>query len=546
MIDVLLHIQEKLEKSPDDISLYEDFSDLAFNLRDEYPSETLKGLRWLLSALSDASGRSTDIDFIKRARDVYFKTLYSIAYDDLDAYLQYTEWDKPPEKKIYLPRRHVLKPRLVDHLQDLEDGVIDFLGVSMPPRTGKSVTCKMAMSWHMGRHPDTANAMAGYSGSLAQGFYDDVLEFITGSDYKFADVFPDAPFASKSAEYLAIDLGKKKTYHSLTCRGIGGSWTGGIEIGEDGWLYCDDLIEDEEEANSLQRLEKKYQAYVNHLRDRKKEGARELMVGTRWNVFDPLGRLYEEFGEDERYRFVVSPALDDNGESNFVYYYNLGFSTEYYKDVKRVTDDADWEAKYMGKPYVREGILYDSDALRRFFELPEGEPDAIISVCDTKSRGDDYAVLPVVYVYGQDYYVKDVICDNGLPEVIDQRVENMLMDHKVQLCRFESNVAGGRIARDIDESIRKRGGACHITTKYTTSNKETRIMASSGWVKEHCLFLDHSMGYTEDYSRFMRFLTTYSMSGKNKHDDAPDAMSLLCEFARQTLGSSVEVIDRLW
>ena len=388
--------------------------------------------------------------------------------------------------------------------------------------------------------------MCGYSAELGEGFYNDILDFVNGGDYLYSDVFPDAKLDYKSAEYHTIDLGRKHSYHTLSCGGIEGSWTGAYEVGNNGILYCDDLIKDEQEAGSLLRLQKRYDAYLNHLVDRKKEGARELMVGTRWNVFDPLGRIATAYEDDPRYRFVVLPALDADGESNFRYSRGEGFSTRYYTDMRAKLDDADWMAKYMGAPYVREGILYDADGLRRFFDLPEQEPDAIISICDTKDRGEDYCFSPVAYVYGQDYYIADCICDNNVPDVVETRLVNLYLSHKVQMCRFESNSAGGRIAKEVRDTLRQRGGITTITTKFTTGNKETKIIANSGWVKEHCLFLDSSCDLDEDYRRMLMFLTTYSMSGKNKHDDVPDGMAMLAEFALASFGNTVEIADRIF
>jgi len=190
-------------------------------------------------------------------------------------------------------------------------------------------------------------------------------------------------------------------------------------------------------------------------------------------------------------------------------------------------------------------LLYHEEELRRYFELPDREPDAVIGVCDTKDKGTDYAFLPVGYVYGDDYYIEDCVCDNGLPEVVDVRLTDILIRHKVKQCRFESNSAGGRVAEKIQADVKARGGITHITTKYTTSNKETKIIVNSAWVKEHCLFKDASK-YTRnsEYGKMMRFLCGYTMSGKNKNDDVPDGMAMFAEFAQSLSGNRIEVFKR--
>jgi predicted phage terminase large subunit-like protein len=199
----------------------------------------------------------------------------------------------------------------------------------------------------------------------------------------------------------------------------------------------------------------------------------------------------------------------------------------------------------MNQPIEREGLLYDEDQLRRYFELPDRDPDAVIAVCDTKDKGADFAVLPVVYVYGQDYYLEDCICDDSLPEVLDGRMVEILMRHKVKMARFESNSAGGRTAEKIQNEIKSKKGHTHITTKYTTENKETKIIVNSAWVKSHILFKDKSRYKpNSEYGKMVGMLCSYTTAGRNKHDDVPDAMAMLSEFAQSMTSNVVEVFRR--
>ena len=115
------------------------------------------------------------------------------------------------------------------------------------------------------------------------------------------------------------------------------------------------------------------------------------------------------------------------------------------------------------------------------------------------------------------------------------------------MCRLESNSAGGRVAEKVQNEVKKRGGITRITTKFTTANKETKIIVNSAWVKEHCLFKDDSLYKRQsDYGRMMDMLGSYTVAGKNKHDDVPDGMAMLAEFAQSLSGARVEVFQRPW
>jgi predicted phage terminase large subunit-like protein len=257
--------------------------------------------------------------------------------------------------------------------------------------------------------------------------------------------------------------------------------------------------------------------------------------------------LEQKYADSDRAKFIVIPALNTDDESNFDYGNTAGFTTEFYHDMRDTMDDASWRALYMNQPIEREGLLYSESELRRYFELPEGEPDGIISICDTKDKGTDYAFMPVAYIYGSDYYICDCVCDNSLPEVVEPRIVNCLLKNKVQMSRFEHNNAGGRIAKDIQNDVKNRGGITKITTKYTTANKETKIITNSAWVKEHCLFKDNSeYKKKDDYGRMMAMLCSYTMAGKNKHDDVPDGFAMLAQYAQSLVGNKVAVFERFF
>lgn len=419
------------------------------------------------------------------------------------------------------------------------------VGRRMVP-THNSTLKIMLYSWLMGKFPDKPNLDSGHSGMMTSSTYEGVLSVLSDPiEYLWRDVFPEAGSVITNAKELTIDIGKKHRFSTLTCRAIGASLTGATRC--EGILGADDLVSGIEESMSKERLDKKWDAYVNDLKSRKKEGARELHISTRWSVHDVIGRLERQYEGDPRAKFIVIPALDEKGESNFEYTSGVGFSKKYFLDMKNNLDDVSFRCLYMNQPIEREGQLYHPDELRRFFELPNEEPDAVLAICDTKDKGTDYAFLPVGYVYGQDHYIYDCVCDNGLPDVVDNRLVNILYSNKVKMCRFESNSAGGRIAQKIQESVKQKGGITKITTKYTTANKETKIIVNSAWIKEHCLFLDDTkIKRDSDYGRMMRFLCSYSVAGKNKWDDVPDGMGMYADFVQSLVGTKVEVCKRPW
>ena len=546
METLLLAIFQKIKKDPDDIRAYRDLLNIC---RETMKTDIPLAVRYLEN-LSDWIEESIpgieDIGKMREMFSLHREVVFAGAKESFHLCLLAVEWNRDPDKKFYPPRKMVLR-EVVKALQELEERKLDLLAVSMPPGSGKTTLAIFYLTWIAGRHPEEPSLTGSHSNSFVRGVYDECLRiFDQTGDYLWQEVFPETQVVNTNAKDCRIDLGKRKRFETLQFTSIGTGNAGLYRAMH--LLYCDDLVSGIEVALNKERLDKLWETYTTDLRQRKiGDHCGELHIATRWSVHDVIGRLEQMYGDSPRAKFIVLPAMNENDESNFDYAYGVGFNTQFYRQQRDIMDDASWRALYQNEPIEREGLLYHQDELRRYFELPEEDPDAIIGICDTKDKGTDYAFLPVAYVYGQNYYIDDCICDNGLPEIVDARLADILVRHKVNQCRFESNSAGGRVAEKVQQMVKDKGGITHITTKYTTANKETKIIVNSAWVKEHCIFKDESTyKRNSEYGKFINMLCSYTMAGKNKNDDTADGMAMLAEYAQSMGASRVEVFQRPW
>ena len=535
-------INAVIDKKPDDKGAYGDL----FSLCRAWEAEDFAAAHAANKALKTKCATQLRVSADKASfYEQWRKCLLFEAPHDFDSYLTYMELDRQADKRFYQPRKKQLKP-VVDALQALcGDDELDLLAVSLPPGVGKTTLAIFLLTWIAGRDPNHPNLTGSHSNSFVRGVYDECLRlFDAQGEYLWHDVFPAVQVSSTNAKDCRIDLDKCQRFETLEFTSIGTGNAGLYRAAN--LLYCDDLVSGIEVALSKERLDKLWETYTTDLRQRKiGDKCKELHIATRWSVHDVIGRLEREYENNPRAKFIRFPAMNENDDSNFDYDYGVGFTTKFYREQRDIMDSVSWKALYMNQPIEREGLIYHPDELRRFFELPTQEPDAVIGVCDTKDKGADYAFLPVGYVYGQDYYIGDCICDNGLPDTVDIRLADILVRDKVNMCRFESNSAGRRVAEKIQGEVKRLGGITNITTKFTTANKETKIIVNSAWVKEHCLFLDESKyKRNSDYGRMMDMLCSYTVAGKNKHDDVPDGMAMFAEFAQSLNGAKVEVFKR--
>ena len=484
-----------------------------------------------------------------RHLDLYYRSLLFDAPYDFDAYCIYIEKNRDPDKKFYLPRRKQL--RIVSKaLQRLADRELELLAISLPHGVGKTTLALFYITWLAGRSPEKPILTGSHSNAFLRGAYDECLRIMEeNGDYVWNEVFPDKRVVRTNAQDMMIDVGKDRRnarrFSTLEFSSIGSGNAGKVRA--ENLLYCDDLISDLQQALSKERLDLLWAQYTTDLRQRKIGDAVELHIATRWSCHDVIGRLEQAYDGSEKAEFITVPALNENDESNFNYKISAGFTTEFYHKQREIMDDASWKALYMNEPIEREGLLYFPGELRRYFELPDREPDAIISVCDTKDRGTDYCVMPIAYQYGTDFYIESFVCDNSNPDVVEARLVDRLLRHSVHMSRFESNSAGGKIAEKVQSEVKKRGGRTKITTKYTTANKETRIIVSAGFAKDHFLFKDESViGDDKEYRKALNFLCSYTMSGKNKNDDVPDAISMLVDYIESFELGKVQVYRRIF
>ena len=544
-------IDRAILKSPLDVAAYDDkfalcrdYEGTEFRLAHEWNQALQEEIRAGLKLAVDTRDFKTAEEF----DNLLFRSLLFCAPHYFDAYLQAVEYGKPLDKKFYLPRRHYLR-RYVEGYQEVLEGKLDFLSISMPKRCGKSQLGINFTNMLSGKFPDRSTLMEGTGDDLVQSFYKGCLEYIQQpNDYHFYDIFPESKLVQTNADTKVINLLHKSRFPTVMCRSIDARQVGLSEATN--LLYLDDCVEGREEAKNRQRLDDKWEVISGDIIGRAIEGTPIVICGTRYSLYDPIGHLQEEMQKQgKRCKIIETPALDPvTDESNFEYIREgrKVFTTQYFRDQREMLSAEQFESEFQQQPFEAKGILFPEASLNRYFELPvDREPDSIIAVCDTADKGADYCSMPIAAVYGDEVYIVDVVFDDPPPEVTKPECAKALMDNLVVAGTFESNNAGTYFARDVQQILTDRKYVCNIRTKRTISNKQTRIEFASDNIIKHFYFKDPSLyARNSQYAMFMKQVTTYTRSGKVPHDDAPDSLSLLENELRGLVGAKVEVFKR--
>lgn len=500
--------------------------------------------------MNSTGGTSWDLEKYAFENGTYYQILddfYDLILAEaknkcVDSYFRYIEKKREPKERFYMPRRkQFLKIGLVDGLQGMLDDKYDMLLISLIPGAGKTSIEKFFLSGVIGWYPKDFNLFYSHSSDITRMFYDGELDIVKNlGEYCWHDIFPNLAVSGENAKMEQFNVGKYKPFPSVQCTSVGSKNAGKVRASK--FLLVDDMIGGIEEALNRNILDKLWDKYAVDARQRKIQdtdgnNCKEIHIATRWSVHDVIGRIQKMYEGNDRVKTIAVPDIDPKtGKSNFDYEYS-GFTVEFFEDQQLLMDDVSYRCLYKQEPIEREGLLFPEEKTRRYLNLPHGAPEIITAQCDTKGKGTDYFVLPVLQKYGEDYYCVDCVCDNTADyELQYENASNIIVDNQVQECEFERNAGGDRVALEVNKRVEQKGWICNITDIPTETNKEARIYQCSSWILQHVIFKDSSL-YTpkEPYGVMMSLLTRYSVSDKKQLDDVPDVFS---NFAiRMTAGT---------
>lgn len=515
----------------------------AKKLTEQFIFQSTGGTPWDLEKYSFQNKVSYEI------LDKYYGILLLEAQNKVvDSAFQYLEKKREPKERFYMPRRkQFLKIGLTQALQGMIDDRYDILCVSLVPGAGKTTVEKMFHALVAGWFPRDFSLFYSHSGDITRMYYDGVYDIVTNTEeYTWNEIFPDLSVTSTNAKMEQFNVGKYKSFPSVQCTSVGSKNAGKVRASK--FLLVDDMIGGIEEAMNPIILDKLWDKYAVDARQRKIQdtdgkNCKEIHIATRWSVHDVIGRIQNMYENNPRVKVIAVPDVDPvTGESNFEYEFS-GFTKEFFEDQQLLMDDISYRCLYKQEPIEREGLLFPEDKIRRYLNLPHGEPEIVTGQCDTKGKGTDYFVLPVLQKYGEDYYCVDCVCDNTADyEMQYENAANVLANNKVQECEFERNAGGDRVAMEVNKRVEKKGWICNITDTPTETNKEARIFQCSNWILQHVIFKDPSLYKpNEPYGVMMSLLKRYSVSGKKQLDDVPDVFS---NFAlRVTNGNNVAKVE---
>jgi predicted phage terminase large subunit-like protein len=414
------------------------------------------------------------------------------------------------ESRVFL--QHV-----AEAFQEVEDGNIRSLSVSMPPRAGKSYISSLFCAWTIGRNPSKSVMRNACTATLYLKFSYDVRNIVKSD--KFKQVFPSVLLSDDKANLQGWNTNKAKQV-SYFGAGVGGTIIG---FGADNIAVTDDLYTGLEQALSDTQNDRIIQWKEATHDSRFESGCKRIDIGTRWSLNDVIGRQMNDGIYDKS---IVIPALID-GKS----FCESVMTTEEYLTKKKRTEQSIWEAEYMQSPVDIKGRLFNdlkTIPLTEFNTIKD-TIEGCIAYCDVADQGADYTAFAILAVAKHDMYLVDYVFNKSNTDVTLPLIAQKLNQWNVNYCRVESNSMGAMFSRNLQKEVKTK-----ILPVHNSTNKITRIIMQSVWIQQRITFVQ--TGTTES-EQFIQNVLHFSKEGKNKNDDAPDCLAGLSIFTQSMFRS---------
>jgi predicted phage terminase large subunit-like protein len=409
-------------------------------------------------------------------------------------------------------KKRLFLQEVAEAFQQIEEGKIKSLSVSMPPRAGKSYIATVFCAWTIGRNPSESVMRNTCTATLYQKFSYDVRAAVKSD--KFKQVFPSVILSDDKANLQGWNTNSAKQV-SYFGAGVGGTIIG---FGASNIAVTDDLYTGLEQALSDTQNDRIIQWKEATHDSRFESGCKRIDIGTRWSLNDVIGRQMNEGIYDKS---IVIPALVE-GKS---FCEDVMTTAEYLEKQKR-TEESIWMAEYMQEPVDIKGRLFNqlNTITRSEFEQYKEKIVGSIGYVDVADMGADYTASAILAVADNKLFVVDYVFNKANTDITLPQVANVLNKWGSTYCRVESNSMGAMFSRYLQKEVKTK-----ILPVHNTTNKVTRIIMQSVWIQEKIIFV---VDERPECQQFIQNVLSFSKEGKNKNDDAPDCMAGLAIFAQ--------------
>lgn len=410
---------------------------------------------------------------------------------------------------------------LADRLQQVLDGRITRLLVTLPPRHLKSICASVAFpAFVLGHQPGKRLICASYSSELAAKHARDFRLVLASRSYR--EVFPKT--AIDPQKNTELEIGTTARGFRLSTS-VGGTLTG---RGGDILIIDDPLKADEAHSETARNQVREWFSVAALSRLDDKERGAVIVVMQRLHADDLVGWLLER--NPEGWVHVSLPAIAE-GDERFELEDGhivgrregeaLHPAHESRAALERTKRDAGsyvFEAQYQQNPLPLEGGLIKWSWFRVYDVPPRRQPgDRIVQSWDTASKAtelSDFSVCTTWLRRGADHYLLDVFRRRLEFPALKQRVVQHATLWNADVTLIEDKGSGMSLIQEL-----RAGSEVRPIAIEPEKDKVTRMHAETAKLEAGCVFIPRQAEWLHEFQReLLQF-------PRSRHDDQVDSVS---------------------
>ncbi len=453
----------------------------------------------------------------------------------------YTE-DRPHLKYLC----HALQQVYEGKLEKKDSTLFEKLQISMPPQHGKTRTLKNFAAWILGINPNEIIGYACYAKDLAIKTSRNVKALISKTrsnltEIIYSDIFPNTKL--KRGHNTVQEWALEGRFLSFKTTSVEAQITGtGVTI-----RISDDLISGYRDALNENAKNIVWDWWTGtYISRRGSSKVIDIMCMTRWASDDPCGRVLKI--EPDNWHVINLPIEKDGLMlcDEILSYVNL-------QNIKLLQPEDVFFANYYQEPVDVKNRVFNPKFYYDYQLANIHKWEQLIATIDPAHEGEDSFAVVVLGLHNNFLYVLDTVYTQDSGANVEYQVAEVIYRNKLDYVRIEKNNGGNVIGRNIEDILRdnfgfscefdyftRTGGKTQDSHIIARGSKHARIISHSSKINNYVLFPEN---FPEIYTEAYNELIKYNRSGKNKHDDFCDVLSMAIEVKEgNLLYSYVDVI----
>ena len=439
---------------------------------------------------------------------------------------------------------NAITSEIMDFLKSPESTMV----LGAPPQHGKSLAVsRLLPAFFMALFPTKGVLAYSYSASLAWEMCYDVKMIMNSKEYK--ELFPHIKLTREIKSGFNIsyyDKHKKEWVEGAKyrCAGVNGSMTG---FTGDGLNIIDDPFKNLAAAESQAIMKSTLSWYDSVFNTRQHDGAKVIIMSTRWRVDDLAGYVIKQKEvdpENYNHKIVNFPALMDRGIKNLSKYDSREEGEALFENlhkakklelIKRDSIDL-FMSMYQQVPVASSGKIFNKAVIEKNFyfkwQLPPADRYYIsIDLAFKDNEDNDFSVLQVWQLSGNSLYLLEQIREKIEYNEQLESAKALYFKYRGATLLVEDKANGSALISDLKKIV------WNVIPIVPKESKKQRAKRAARYMKINNVHIPSPVDEKWILNDYLPEILSFD---KSRHDDQVDATGQVITYVFENEVSSAE------